>query len=216
MNDYKTYELLDDSKLLDLIRSGDMHASFYLIEIKYQTELKGLIYNHFKSFGINLSSDELEYWIDMFKNYMDSPTKIDRKNQFENIKYKNNIRSWLCQCCKYFLFNYGKIENRISYIDPAYVYTDGYCHIDFDTEESDKNILKLKMADYFFNSLSDRDIYVIYTYLYCIEKGISTRYIDEKIAAVLIHNGCKDMSANQVRIIKSRSIAKAKNKILKK
>jgi hypothetical protein len=215
-NDYVTYQLMNDSELLELILSGDTNAIFYLIRIKYRGKLYGVIHNSFKAFNNDLSNDnDLEYWLYRFQDYMDRPTKIAGKKQFANIKCKDNIQSWLCRCCRYFILNHGKIE--VCIFDGNLV-TD-ICSEDFDTdaesEELYRHTLKVKMADYFFNFLNCRDSYIMYTYLLCEETGISTLHLDEKIANVLINHGFPDMSADHVRKIKSKSLDKAKKNFKK-
>jgi hypothetical protein len=217
-NDYRTYQLMNDSDLLELILLGDMNASFYLTGIKYQKPLYGVIHNSFKASNINLSNnDDLEYWRYKFQNYMDSPTKIAEKNQFANIKCKDNIQRWLCQCCRYFIFNHGKIAICIFDVNLAA----DICFDDFDTdaaeaEECYRQTLKIKTADYFFNFLSYRDSYIMYTYLFCEETGISTLHLDEKIADALTNYGFTNISAEYVRKIKSKSLNKAKKFFEKK
>jgi hypothetical protein len=71
------------------------------------------------------------------------------------------------------------------------------------------------MADYFFNFLNYRDSYIMYTYLFCEETGISTLHLDEKIANVLVNHDFPDMSADHVRKIKSKSLDKAKKYFIK-
>jgi hypothetical protein len=79
----------------------------------------------------------------------------------------------------------------------------------------DSNILKIKMIDYFFNFLCIRDNYIMYSYLYCIEKKNYIVHLDEKIANVLIDCGYSSMSPEYVRKIKNKSIIKA-NKFFEK
>jgi hypothetical protein len=213
-NDYEMYQHLNDNELLHLILSGDTNASFYLIGVKYHKQLCGLIFKYFfQSFNISLLNDDLEYWLYSFQNYIDTPTKIAGKSQYANIKNKDDVKSWLYRCCRYFLYHFGRINSDISAVDWEIVDTDDKTDgsdTDSESEEYDKNLLKLKTADYFYNFLSDRDIYIMYTYLYYQEKGISTVHLDEQIANDLISCGYKDMTADHVRIIKNRSMEKAK------
>jgi hypothetical protein len=219
MLDYKTYQSLSDNKLLDLILSGDINASYYLICIKYQKELYRVIFNYFREVFIKFSnSSDLEYWLYKFWNYMDCPTKITEKNQFYNIKYRNNIHNWLCKCCKYFLLNYKMVEVFVpDAIKLKIDCSDDYNIIEDDKlKEFDSNVLKIKMADYFFIFLNIRDSYIMYSYLYCAKKGIYIVHLDEKIADTLTDCGYSDMSAEYVRKIKNKSIKKANNFFSKK
>jgi hypothetical protein len=159
--------------------------------------------------------DDLEYWLYKFQNYINSPTKIVGKNQFENIENKENIENWLCQCCNFFILHYGNIESSIYDLNLETYATDDFdtdFETDSETEEFNKNTLKLKMADYFFHFSNYRDIYIIYSYLYCEyyeEKGGYIFRPDKKISDTLKNHGFQNMTANHVRIIKNRSYAKA-------
>jgi hypothetical protein len=142
---------------------------------------------------------------------MDCPTKIAGKSQFENIKHKDNIHNWLCQCCKYFLLNHKMIEVYISDdIIQKTVCSDEH-NTDCKPQEFDNNVFKIEMADYFFNCLDVRDSYIMYVYLYSMEEEIYINRLDEKISDTLINCGYSNMSAEYVRKIKSKSISKARN-----
>jgi hypothetical protein len=177
------------------------------ISVKYQKELYKLISKYLKKFHSKLvDNTELEYWLYEFQNYMDTPTKIVEKNRFEGITHRENIKSWLCQCCKYFLFNRKKIDIYSKIFDTE------DCNTYSESEEWEQDGLKLKMLYYLFSSLNDRDIYIMCSYLYCIEKGITIVHLDEKITNVLIEHSWFDMTAEHVRKIKNKSLVKAKKK----
>jgi hypothetical protein len=176
--------------------------------VKYQKELYKLISKYLKKFNPKLLDDaELEYWLYEFQNYMDCSTKISGKSRFVGIKDVDGIKSWLCQCCKHFLFGckINDIDLKTPDTDDAY---DTYS----ESEEQYRETLKWKMLYYFFSYLSVRDIYVMCNYLYCIEDEITVIHLDEKIASALIKHGWQDMTAEHVRKIKNKSLAKAKNK----
>lgn len=213
--DYEIYQSSSDSRLLDLILSGDAGASFYLIRVKYQKELHGVIYNYFKKINIKFSNgNDLEYWLYKFQNYMDSPTKIEGKNQFDSVKHRDNIHNWLCCCCRYFLFNYKMLEVSVP-DDMLKTFCSDVYSMDREPKIYDCNMLEIKMADYFYDFLDIRDTYIMYSYLYCIKKRLVIVHLDEKIADVLIRCGYSGMSAEYVRKIKNKSISKA-NKFFSK
>jgi hypothetical protein len=202
--DYSTCQKLDDSQLLDLILSGDINASFFLICVRYQQKLYGLIHKYLKKFHSKLlDNTEQEYWLYEFQRYMNSPTKITGKNRFKEIKHIDDIKSWLCQCCKNFM--YDRKKNDIDLETFNINNYDTYSEM----EEQSQTMLKRKMLYYFSVSLSVRDTYIVYSYLYCIEKEITIVRMDKKLTDVLIEHGCPNMTAEHIRKIKNKSFVKA-------
>jgi hypothetical protein len=213
---YESYQSLNDSQLRDLILAGDEIASFYLINVKYGGVLYKIVGKYLGKLHRKLSDAiEREYWLDKFRDYMNRPTKIEGKSQFEGVENKDNLKSWLCTCCENFLKNYKNIDSNRD-IDPETVVADDYNAAESESEECYTNILKREMMDYFFFYLSDRDTYIMYLYLYCGREEINMVHLDEKIADVLLNHGWSDMTAEYVRKIKNKSINKAKNFFSKK
>lgn len=208
-NYYKMYSPLTDYQLIDLILSGDTNASFYLISMKYQKELYKVICKYLKKFHSKFLDDtELEYWLYKFQNDMDTSTKIEGKSKFGQINDRNNLKIWLCQCCKYFLLKCKKIDNNYN-IDLETPDIDD-CSTDSEPKEQYRDMLKQKARDYLCSSLSNRDIYIMSTYLYCMEKEFAIVHLDEKISIVLSEHGFPNMTAEYVRKIKNKSLNKAK------
>jgi hypothetical protein len=203
------YSPLTDYQLIDLILSGDTNASFYLISMKYQKELYKVICKYLKKFHSKFLDDtELEYWLYKFQNDMDTSTKIEGKSKFGQINDRNNLKIWLCQCCKYFLLKCKKIDNNYN-IDLETPDIDD-CSTDSEPKEQYRDMLKQKARDYLCSSLSNRDIYIMSTYLYCMEKEFAIVHLDEKISIVLSEHGFPNMTAEYVRKIKNKSLNKAK------
>jgi hypothetical protein len=208
---YETYQSLNDCQLLDLILLGDMSASFYLISLRYQKVLHKIIGEYLKKLRKKISDlTEQEYWLYKFQNYMDSPTKIAGKSRFEGIEHKDNLKSWLCGCCNVFLKKHMDTDANYD-INREVPDTNDYDMMESESEEHHLNMMKQEMRDYFFIFLSDRDAFIMYTYLYYIQKRIFIVHLDEKITDVLINHGCPNMTADHVRKIKNKSLAKARN-----
>jgi hypothetical protein len=210
---YEMYRSLTDCQLVDLILSGDTNASFYLISVKYQQELYKVIFKYLKRFHTKLLDDsELEYWLYKFQDDIDTLTKITKKHKLGQINNRHNIKTWLCQCCKHFLLKWKKIDTNCD-IDLETI-VDDYS-TDSESEVQYRDMLKQKAMEYLFFSLSNRDTYIIVTYLYCIEKGFASVHCDEKIANVLSEHGCPHMTAEYVRKIKNKSLNNANKKFKK-
>jgi hypothetical protein len=210
---YETYHSLTDCQLIKLILSGDTNASFYLISVRYQKELYRVIRKNLKKFHFKFLDDtETEYWLQKFQGDMDTPTKIAGKSKFGKINDINNLKSWLCQCCNYFLFKWHKIGNYD--IDFDFDTFDALNIEDYvtdsESEEQHRDVLQLKMKKYLCSYLSDRDTYIMSTWLCCMEKEFTTVHFDEKIADVLSEHGYPNMTAEYVRKIKYKAINKAK------
>jgi hypothetical protein len=199
------YQTCSDKELIKTILEGDIEALYYLVRVKYQKKLYGVIAKYLLKISNNYTDIDLEYWLYKFCNYMTIPTKIKEQSKFENIKNKENIQSWLCQCCRNFLINDVEFNTIIVH------------YFDFDGlqgEESLESHLKhtqimtnkfIQAIVTFNKALTHREKYVVLTYLYCEKKQINTLiHLDKKIADTL------NTSEGNIRKIKSVAYDKIK------
>jgi hypothetical protein len=200
------YQTCSDKELIKTILEGDIDALYYLVRVKYQKKLYGVIAKHLLIKTLNNCTDiDLEYWLYKFCNYMTIPTKIKKQSKFENIKNIENIQSWLCQCCWNFLIN----DVEFNTITVHY--------FDFNRLSEAENLeSRLKHAQIITNKfiqaivtfnkvLTHREKYVVLTYLYCEKKQIDTLiHLDKKIADIL------NTSEGNIRKIKSVAYDKIK------
>jgi hypothetical protein len=200
MNEYTDYQSCTDEELVELFLSGDMNASYFLVMVRYQKTLHGLIYRLKKC-----SNDDLESWLWLIYKDVTTLTLIEAKNKFESIKDKNKVEGWLRQCATSFLCK-----------SPVTINTD---FEDFaDDSDSDSEIgfyeqlllipgLIPKIIEY-FKDLSSRNLYIVLTYLF-YENGDKKIYnIDERIAEILKYYGFK-ISRNAVKTVKCRALQEA-------
>jgi DNA-directed RNA polymerase specialized sigma24 family protein len=197
------YQTCSDKELIETILAKDLNALYYLVKIKYRKELYGVIGKQLHRILNKYTDIDLEYWLYKFYNYMTVPTKIRKKSKFENITNKNNIQSWLCRCCRNFLLNDAEFQINAIY---------GF---DFDelpepeTQERRQNHITGKfilIIETCNKILSNREKYVVFTYLYCEKKQVDAlRYMDKKIADVL------NTTEGNVRKIKSAAYSKIRN-----
>jgi hypothetical protein len=198
IKDYRMYQTCSDRKLITTIIKGDVKALYYLVIIKYQKELSGVIAKQLLKIFNKCTDVDLEYWLYMFYSYMTVPTKIKKKSKFENIANKENIQSWLCQCCWNFLINDVEFNTfTMHYFDfnrlPAQE------SLKFRQEQTQLIMNKFILTiETFHNILTDREKYVVFTYLYCEKRQTDLLlYLDRKIAGIL------NTSEGNVRKIKS-------------
>jgi hypothetical protein len=195
---YQLYQSSSDKELVKTILAGDTKALYYLVRIKYQKALYAVIG---KQLAVTLSKYtdiDLEYWLYKFYNYMTIPTKIKKKSKFENIENKDNVQSWLCQCCWNFLIN--DEEFKISTIhDFDFSRSSAYENLTEQSEHSQHIMEKFILIIETINSiLTDREKYVILTYLYCEKRHPDElTHLDKKLASSL------DTSEGNIRKIKS-------------
>jgi hypothetical protein len=204
--DYQMYQTCSDNELINAVLKEDEKVLYYIARIKYQKKLHGVIAKLLLKTSKKCTDIDLEYWLDKFYNYMTAPTKIKKKSKFENIKNKDNIQSWLCQCCRNFLINDSEFKiftvpdfdlNGLSISDSLE-----------DQWEHTQNIMdKFILAIETFNKiLTDREKYVVLTYLYCEKKQVDALlHLDKKIARIL------NTSAGNIRKIKSVAYGKVRD-----
>jgi hypothetical protein len=192
------YQSYSDRELIKTILAGDTDALYYLVIIKYRKELSAVIdRKSIKTLnkGTNIY---LEYWLCKFYEHMLIPTKIKKRSKFESIENKDNIQCWLCQCCCNFLINDEEFKTFTVY------------SFDFNSLDMSKNLIcisghsqsrmrKFILTIETFNKiLTNREKYVVFTYLYCEKKQTDTLlHLDKKIAAIL------NTSEGNIRKIKS-------------
>jgi hypothetical protein len=213
---YNFFKECSDSKLIELIISGDENVSWYLIGVRYKKALYGVIGN---SLGIykKFSDYDLEYCLEKFYNYMISPKAITNDSKFKTLKNCDNIQSWLCQCCSCFLIHDSKqYISTVSIND--YDIESVQTSEPYDDAEAKRNDvrnedLKCKMLDFFVKNLSNRDLYIMLIYMLQNDKQLHIVHLDDKIADVLnqYHKEC--FSGSEVRKIRTRSIDKAKKSL---
>jgi hypothetical protein len=203
MNEYTDYQSCTDEELIELFLSGDMNASYYLVMVRYQLILYGLIYKQIKC-----PKEDLEYWLIEFYNDVCAPTLKEAKNKFESIEDKNKVKSWLCRCaaslfCKYphFIVN-ADFEDYPDDSDCS-METDFYEHIQLLIPDLIPKIIE------YFKTLPPRDLYIILAYLFYENKGKKIYNMDERIAKILQHYGFK-ISGGSVKTVKCRTLRQAK------
>jgi len=221
MNDgYEFYEKCSDGKLVKLIISGDNDASYFLIKVRYQQELHGVIGNALKNF-VKFTDDNLEYWLEKFYAYIIEPKIFADDSKFENIKDTNKIKSWLCRCCSFFLIKHGIKEisfpKNIDYDFESIQDSNTYNDAEANSEDNRKEFLKLRLLNFFVEHLSKCDLYIMLTYWYNDNKMLHIVHLDDKIANALNRYHCREkcFSGDEVRKIRIRSIDKAKMKFEK-
>jgi hypothetical protein len=203
---FQMYQTCSDKELIKTILEGDVETLYYLVRVKYQKQLYGVIAKQLKT--SNKCTDiDLEYWLYKFCDYMTIPTKIKEQSKFENIKNKENIQSWLCQCCWNFLINNVEFNTiTIHYFDFFYRFPESES---LESHWKHTQIITNKFIQVIvtFNKvLTHREKYVVLTYLYCEKKQINTLvHLDKKIADIL------DTSEGNIRKIKSVAYNKIKN-----
>jgi hypothetical protein len=195
---YQICQSYSDKELIEAILAGDMEVLYYLVRIKYQKELYAVIAKQLTDALNTYTEPDLEYWLYKFYNHMTVPTKIKKKNKFENIKNQDNIQHWICQCCRNFLIHDAEFENsNIHNFDFNRFYTpqDETCY----SKHSQTVIKKFIIIIETFNKiLTTREKYVVFTYLYCEKKRPHELiHLDKKIALIL------NTSEGNIRKIKS-------------
>jgi hypothetical protein len=218
MNDgYEFYEKCSDGKLVKLIISGDNDASYFLIKVRYQQELHGVIGNALKNFE-KFTDDDLEYWLEKFYAYIIEPKIFADDSKFENIKDTDKIKSWLCRCCSLFLIHgIDKIFIPKDFDFESIPDSDTYNDAEANSDDDRKEFLKLIILKFFVEHLTKCDLFIMLTYWYNDNKILHIVHLDDKIANALNRNHCREkcFSGDEVRKIRIRSIDKAKMKFEK-
>jgi hypothetical protein len=215
LNDYQSWT---DKELIDKLLSGDTDAVYYLIMIKYQSFLYSLIGRQLSKMYIKFTNDDLEFRLGKFYIYMTAMTIIKKKNKFDDIKNKDNIKGWLYICYQ----NFSKNCPEYKFIPLDSDFIDSYPdNSDFDAEtesetEMGRNdqILMPKLIAFFKTLPSARDRYIVFTHLYYVVADKKNINLDCKIAAVLQKHGYST-SANDVRRIQCRAYKKAMTYFIK-
>jgi hypothetical protein len=201
---YQMYQTYSDKELIATILAEDLNALYYLVIVKYRKELYGVIGKQLHKVINKYTDIDLEYWLYKFYNDMTVSTKIKKKSKFETVANNDNISSWLCQCCRNFLFNDAEFQVITIYCFDFEELpdSDNMGHQRNNTEIS-KFILTIETIN---KILTNREKYVVFTYIYCAKKHIDTLlYLDKKIADVL------NTSKGNVRKIKSVAYNKVRN-----
>jgi hypothetical protein len=181
---YQMYQTCSDKELTAAILAKDPNALYYLVRVKYRKELYGVIGKQFHKVLNKYTDIDLEYWLYKFYNDMIVPTKIKKKSKFETVANNDNISSWLCQCCRNFLFNDAEFHTIIIY------------DFDFrelpDPDSMGRQHNSIKISKFILTIetinkiLTDREKYVVFTYLYCTKKQVDALlHLDKKIAKAL-------------------------------
>jgi hypothetical protein len=210
----ENYQSCTDRELIDKLLSEDIDAAYYLIMVKYKPFLYSLIGKYLHKMHIPFTDDDLAYQLNEFYTYITTPTKIKKKNRFNDIKNKDDITAWLCGCYRNFSKNYSEYKKKIIPINSDFIdkYLDN-SYFDSETEtELDKNnnqVLMMKLIAFFKTLCNARDKYIVFTYLYYTVADEKNINLDSKIAAVLQKHVYPAISNQDVRKIQSKACKKA-------
>jgi hypothetical protein len=192
MKPTSNYQTNTDAELVKKSSAGDMNALFYLIEVKYQNQLYGVICKQLKDFGIEYPDKNLlDYWLDRFYKFMSVSTKKG-KSKIGSIENVDKVSNWLCQCCKNFLVDDEEFKNPVicedsdKFFDIEFMETTEYQSSDNPIDCSKKVlkqfILTIVAID---QALTDFEKYIVFTDLYARKKYPDMTYLNKKIASAL-------------------------------
>jgi hypothetical protein len=200
---YQMYQTFSDKELITAILAKDPNALYYLVRVKYWKELYGVIGKQFHKMLNKYTDIDLEYWLYKFYNDMTVPTKIKKKSKFETVANNDNISGWLCRCCRNFLFNDAEFQTIIiSDFDFKELPDPDSMEHQWNNTKISKFILTIETIN---KILTNREKYVVFSYIYCAKKQVDNLlYLDKKIAKAL------NTSEGNVRKIKSVAYGKVR------
>jgi hypothetical protein len=191
---YQNYQLYSDKELVNAILKGNIDAVYYIVRIKYQKKMYAVIAKQLIKVLNEYTEIDLEYWLYKFYNYMIIPTKIKKESKFKNMKNKDNIQHWLCQCCRFFLINDAEFRNL-----PIHNFDFNRLHtLKSETYSRSMREKFIRTIETFNKILTNREKYVVFTYLYCEKKQTDVLlHLDKKLSIIL------NTSEGNIRKIKS-------------